>query len=101
MFTTDLALKMDPAYNKISKAFHENPDKFADAFGRAWYKLCHRDMGPVSKLVGKYVPPAQIWQDPIDKPAFGAPSDEQVAELKAKILADSGASPAALVKAAW
>src|SRR5205085_4921862 len=64
MFTTDLALKLDPVYGPISKRFHENPAQFAEAFAKAWYKLTHRDMGPVTRLLGPLVPPAQLWQDP-------------------------------------
>ena len=66
MLTTDLSLRMDPIYEPISRRFHENPDEFADAFARAWYKLTHRDMGPRSRCVGAWVPAeAQIWQDPV------------------------------------
>jgi len=104
MFTTDLALKMDPEYAKISKDFHENPEKFADAFARAWYKLCHRDMGPVHRLLGKYVPPAQIWQDPVDTPTYKLVNEEQIAGLKAQIkeaMGSASLTPASLIRAAW
>ncbi len=100
MFTTDLALKADPAYNKISKRFRDNPDQFADAFARAWYKLTHRDMGPHSRLLGKEVPPAQIWQDPVpavDHPLVNA---EDIATLKTSLL-NSGLSLSDLVSTAW
>jgi catalase-peroxidase len=100
MFTTDLALRTDPEYTKISKRFHEHPDQFADAFARAWYKLTHRDMGPVSRLLGPLVPPPQLWQDPIpavDHELIGAPD---IASLKTKILA-SGLSVSQLVTTAW
>lgn len=100
MFTTDLSLKMDPIYAPISKRFHKNPKEFADAFARAWYKLTHRDMGPVSRLLGPLVPPPQLWQDPVpkvDHELIGAPD---IAQLKAKILA-SGLTSAQLVKTAW
>jgi len=100
MFTTDLALRMDPAYAPISKRFHEHPEQFQQAFAKAWYKLTHRDMGPVSRLVGPEVPAAQLWQDPV--PAVDHPLIDagDVTALKAKILA-SGPSVADLVKTAW
>jgi catalase-peroxidase len=100
MFTTDLALRMDPAYGPISKRFHEHPEQFQQAFAKAWYKLTHRDMGPVARLVGPEVPPAQLWQDPV--PAVDHPLVDaaDVVALKAKILA-SGLSAADLVKTAW
>ncbi|MFG0317562.1 MAG: catalase/peroxidase HPI [Planctomycetota bacterium JB042] len=100
MFTTDLSLKMDPIYGPISKRFHEDPDAFRKAFANAWYKLTHRDMGPVSRLVGADVAPAQIWQDPVpavDHPLVDA---RDVASLKAKIL-DAGLSIPQLVSVAW
>ena len=100
MFTTDLALRTDPAYEKISRHFLENPDEFADAFARAWYKLTHRDMGPHTCLLGSEVPEAQLWQDPVPA-AEGEPiGDADVEELKAKILA-SGLTTAQLVNTAW
>jgi len=100
MLTTDLALRFDPAYEKISRRFLENPQEFADAYARAWYKLTHRDMGPVSRLRGPEVAPAQIWQDPV--PAVDHPLVDaaDVAALKAKIL-ESGLSVSQLVGAAW
>ena len=100
MFTTDLALRMDPAYGPIAKRFHEHPEEFQRAFAKAWYKLTHRDMGPVSRLVGPEVPPAQRWQDPI--PAVDHPLIDagDVTALKARILA-SGLSVPDLVKTAW
>ncbi len=99
MTTADLSLKMDPEYNKISRHFLENPEEFADAFARAWFKLCHRDMGPKACYLGKDVPAEDlIWQDPV--PAGTALSDDDVAALKAQILA-TGLSVQALVKAAW
>jgi catalase-peroxidase len=101
MFTTDLALKLDPVYGPISKHFHENPDKFAEAFAKAWYKLTHRDMGPIARYLGPEVPAEQeIWQDPVpavDHPLIDA---HDVAALKAKIL-ESGISIARLVATAW
>lgn len=101
MFTTDLALIKDEAYRKISKEFYEHPEKFADAFARAWYKLCHRDMGPVERLLGKYVPEAQIWQDPIPKLTHQLVTDGQVAHLKSEILSLPDVSPAAFIRLAW
>jgi catalase-peroxidase len=101
MLTTDLALRFDPAYGEISRRFHENPDQFADAFARAWFKLTHRDMGPVSRYLGPEVPSEElIWQDPV--PAVDHPlvEDRDVAVLKEKILA-SGLSVSQLVSTAW
>ena len=100
MFTTDLALKMDPAYAKISKRFHENPEEFKKAFAKAWYKLTHRDMGPVSRCLGPLVPEPQLWQDPV--PAVDHPliEDQDIVALKSKILA-SGLSTSQLVSTAW
>ncbi|MFM1801027.1 MAG: hypothetical protein RJA81_379 [Planctomycetota bacterium] len=100
MFTTDIALRADPAYEKISKRFHENPDQFADAFARAWYKLTHRDMGPVSRLLGPEVPQPQLWQDPV--PAVDHPliDENDISELKSAVLA-SGLKIGELVSTAW
>ena len=100
MFTTDLALKLDPAYAKISKRFHENPKEFGEAFAKAWYKLTHRDMGPVSRLIGPDVPKAQLWQDPI--PAVDHPliDETDIVALKARIAA-SGLTTSQLVSTAW
>jgi catalase-peroxidase len=101
MLTTDLSLRLDPVYEKISRRFYENPDQFADAFARAWFKLTHRDMGPVARYLGPLVPKEiLIWQDPIpvvDHPLIGK---EDIAALKAKILA-SGLSVSQLVSTAW
>ncbi len=101
MLTTDLALRFDPAYEKISRRFHQNPDQFADAFAKAWFKLTHRDMGPLSRYLGPLVPKEElIWQDPV--PAVDHPlvSEQDIAALKAKILA-SGLSISQLVTTAW
>jgi catalase-peroxidase len=101
MLTTDLALRFDPAYEKISRRFHEHPNQFADAFARAWFKLTHRDMGPIVRYLGPLVPKEQLsWQDPI--PAVNHPliSEQDVAALKAKILS-SGLTVAQLVSTAW
>ena len=100
MFTTDLALKMDPIYGPISKRFHENPAEFADVFAKAWYKLTHRDMGPVTRLLGDMVPEPQLWQDPIPAIAHPLIHDAEIEELKAKILA-SGLTISQLVATAW
>ncbi len=101
MLTTDLSLRMDPAYEKISRRFYEHPDQFADAFARAWFKLTHRDMGPIHRYLGPLVPKdILIWQDPI--PAVNHPlvTEQDIAALKAKILA-SGLSVSQLVATAW
>ncbi|MFE3580786.1 catalase/peroxidase HPI [Streptomyces vinaceus] len=100
MLTTDLALKMDPVYAPIAKSFHENPDKLATAFAKAWYKLLHRDMGPLPRYLGPWVAEPQLWQDPV--PAVDHPlvSDADVATLKERILA-SGLSVPQLVTTAW
>jgi catalase-peroxidase len=101
MLTTDLSLRFDPAYEKISRRFHEHPDQFADAFARAWFKLTHRDMGPVARYLGPLVPKETlIWQDPIPSPGHPPIGDSDIATLKGKILA-SGLSVAQLVSAAW
>jgi catalase-peroxidase len=101
MLTTDLSLRLDPAYEKISRRFYEHPDQFADAFARAWFKLTHRDMGPIARYLGPLVPKEQLaWQDPIpavDHPLIG---DGDIAALKAKILA-SKLSVSQLVSTAW
>jgi catalase-peroxidase len=101
MFTTDLALKLDPIYAKISKRFHENPQEFADAFAKAWYKLTHRDMGPLSRYLGPLVPKeTQLWQDPLPAATQPLIGEQDIAALKAKILA-SGLSISQLVTTAW
>jgi len=100
MFTTDLALRMDPEYNKISKRFHENPEEFRLAFAKAWYKLTHRDMGPVSRLFGPEVAEPQLWQDPVPKVDHELIDEKDITALKAKLLA-SGLSVSDLVSTAW
>ncbi len=100
MHTTDIALRTDPAYEQISRRFHENPDEFADAFARAWYKLTHRDMGPHPRLLGPEVPEPQLWQDPVPAADHALIDDADVAELKKKLL-DSGLSISQLVATAW
>jgi catalase-peroxidase len=101
MLTTDLALRFDPAYEKISRRFLENPDEFADAFARAWFKLTHRDMGPLSRYLGPLVPKEQLlWQDPVPAVDHKLIDEQDVAALKAKILA-SGLSISQLVTTAW
>jgi catalase-peroxidase len=101
MNTADMSMRMDPAYEKISRRFHANPQEFADAFARAWFKLCHRDMGPKVRYLGPEVPAEDlIWQDPIPAASGAALSDVDVADLKKQILA-SGLSVSELVSAAW
>ncbi len=101
MLTTDLALRFDPAYEKISRRFYENPDEFADAFARAWFKLTHRDMGPIARYLGPLVPKETlIWQDPIPPVDHPLIDGNDIAALKAKILA-SGLSMSDLVSTAW
>ncbi|NRB64895.1 MAG: catalase/peroxidase HPI [Saprospiraceae bacterium] len=101
MLTSDLALRMDPAYEKISRHFYENPDELADAFARAWFKLTHRDMGPIARYLGPDVPQEELlWQDPIPVVDFDLIDANDVAELKRQILA-AGHSVSELVSAAW
>jgi len=101
MLTTDLALRFDPAYEKVSRRFFENPDEFADAFARAWFKLTHRDMGPRARYLGPDIPQEELlWQDPIPAVDHALVDDSDIASLKAKILA-SGLSVSELVSTAW
>jgi catalase-peroxidase len=100
MLTTDLSLKLDPVYGPIAKRFHENPDQLADAFAKAWYKLLHRDMGPISRYLGPWIPEPQLWQDPVPAVDHELIGEEDIAVLKGKILA-SGLSISQLVSTAW
>jgi len=101
MLTTDLSLRVDPAYEKISRRFHEHPDQFADAFARAWYKLTHRDMGPLARYLGPEVPKEELlWQDPIPAVDHTLIDDKDIASLKSKIQT-SGLSVSQLVSTAW
>jgi catalase-peroxidase len=100
MLTSDLALRFDPIYGPITKRFHENPDELADAFAKAWYKLLHRDMGPISRYLGPWVPEPQLWQDPVPAVDHEPVTDEDVTALKGTIL-DSGLSLSQLVSTAW
>jgi catalase-peroxidase len=100
MFTTDLALRMDPAYAPISRRFHENPDEFASAFAKAWYKLTHRDMGPVSRCIGSLVPHAQLWQDPVPAVDHELIDAADIVALKESILA-MGIRTSRLISTAW
>src|SRR6202011_78048 len=101
MLTTDLSLRFDPAYEKISRRFYENPDQFADAFARAWFKLTHRDMGPIARYLGPLVPTEELpWQDPTPAVYHPLIGEQDIAALKAKILS-SGLSVSQLVSTAW
>jgi catalase-peroxidase len=100
MLTTDLAFRVDPVYEKITRRFLENPDQLNEAFAKAWFKLLHRDMGPVSRYLGPWVPEPQLWQDPVPKVDHELVSDEDIAALKGKIL-ESGLSISQLVCTAW
>jgi catalase-peroxidase len=100
MLTSDIALKVDPVYGPITRRFYENPDQLADAFAKAWYKLLHRDMGPVSRYLGPWVPEPQLWQDPVPPLDHELIGDADVAALKEKVLA-SGLSVSQLVTTAW
>jgi catalase-peroxidase len=100
MLTTDLALRVDPVYEPIARRFLEHPEELADAFARAWYKLIHRDMGPVTRLLGPWVPEAQIWQDPVPAVDHELIGEEDVATLKGTLL-DSGLSVPQLARTAW
>jgi catalase-peroxidase len=100
MLTTDLALRFDPVYEPIARRFHEHPEQLADAFARAWYKLLHRDMGPVSRYLGPWVAEPQLWQDPVPRVDHELVDDADIARLKATLL-DSGLSVSQLVRTAW
>ncbi|WP_433306422.1 catalase/peroxidase HPI [Actinoplanes sp. CA-030573] len=100
MLTTDLALRFDPTYGPISRRFLENPDEFALAFAKAWYKLLHRDMGPVSRFLGPWVPEQQLWQDPVPAVEGELVGEADIAALKSAVL-DSGLSVTELISAAW
>ena len=100
MATTDLSMRLDPAYEQISRRFMENPDELAEAFAKAWYKLLHRDMGPVSRYLGPWVPEPQLWQDPVPPVDHELIGDGDIAALKGKIL-ESGLSVSQLVSTAW
>jgi catalase-peroxidase len=100
MLTTDIGLKLDPIYGPIARRFHEHPEQLEEAFAKAWYKLLHRDMGPVTRYLGPWVPEPQLWQDPVPGVDHELIGDEDIAALKAKLLA-SGLSISQLVTTAW
>jgi len=100
MLTTDLALRFDPIYGPISKRFYENPDQLADAFGKAWFKLLHRDMGPITRYLGPWIPEPQLWQDPVPAVDHELIGEQDIAALKGKILG-AGLSISQLVSTAW
>ena len=100
MLTTDLALRIDPIYAPIAKRFHENPGQLADAFAKAWFKLLHRDMGPLSRYLGPWIPEPQLWQDPVPAVDHDLIGEQDIAALKSQILA-SGLSVSQLVSTAW
>lgn len=101
MTTADMAMRMDPAYEKIARRYHQNPAEFADAFARAWFKLTHRDMGPVSRYLGPEVPAEKLlWQDPVPEVDHELVNDEDVASLK-RVIADAGLTVSELVATAW
>ncbi|HTA06116.1 MAG TPA: peroxidase family protein, partial [Solirubrobacteraceae bacterium] len=100
MLTTDLALRFDPIYEPIARRFYENPDQLAEAFAKAWYKLLHRDMGPISRYLGPWIPAEQLWQDPVPAAEHELIDDADAAALKQKIIA-SGLSISRLVATAW
>jgi catalase-peroxidase len=100
MLTTDLALRMDPIYEPIARRFYEHPEELSEAFAKAWYKLLHRDMGPVSRYLGPWIAEPQVWQDPVPEVDHELVDDGDVADLKAKLL-DAGLSGPELVKTAW
>ena len=100
MLTTDLALRIDPAYERISRRFLENPEEFRLAFAKAWYKLLHRDMGPVSRFLGPWVAEPQLWQDPVPAVGHDLVSEDDITALKTRVL-ESGLSTAQLVSTAW
>src|SRR5207244_1008248 len=100
MLTTDLALRVDPLYEPIARRYYEHPDELADAFAKAWYKLLHRDMGPVSRYLGPWVPEPQLWQDPVPAVDHELIGPGDIAALKSKVLA-SELSVSELVRTAW
>src|SRR5262249_43308023 len=100
MLTTDLSLRMDPIYAPISKRFPDHPEQLADAFAKAWFKLLHRDMGPRSRYLGPWVPPPQLWQDPVPPVDHELIDERDIASLRGMLI-DSGLSVSDLVSTAW